>query len=93
LIHLALASVETDAASAAFFRDFDLRRLPQSCHYTSDLDPAEITLQAVEMCAEQKDWPCVLSALDKYAKIGNPNPRSEALRVQAENVLSPATHD
>jgi WD40 repeat protein/serine/threonine protein kinase len=93
LLHLALSSVEGDAASAAFLRDFDLRRLPQSCRYTSDLDPGEITLQAAEMCAEQNDWPRVLIALDKYAKFGNPNPRSEALRAQAEKVLSPVTHD
>jgi hypothetical protein len=73
-------------------RDFDLRRLPESCNYTGDLDPAEMTLQAAEMCAEQNDWPRVLIALNKYSKIGNPNPRSEALRLQAEKVSSPAGH-
>jgi hypothetical protein len=93
LIHLGLSSVEANAAKAAYLRDFDLRRLPQSCDYTSDLDPAEITLQAAEMCAEQNDWPRALIALDKYAKIGSPNPRSEALRVQAEKVRSPTTPD
>jgi len=55
LIHLALASVEADPERAAFLRDFDLKRLPDSCNYTTDLDPAEITLEAAEMCAEQKD--------------------------------------
>jgi hypothetical protein len=84
LIHLALASVEADPERAAFFRDFDLKRLPDSCSYGTNLDPAEITLEAAEMCAEQKDWPRTLAALDKYAKVGEANPRSEALRAQAE---------
>ena len=73
LIHLALASVEADPERAAFLRDFDLKRLPDSCNYTTDLDPAEITLEAAEMCAEQKDWSRVLVALNKYAKVGKPN--------------------
>src|SRR4029077_21046994 len=56
-----LASVEADPERAAFLRDFDLKRLPDSCSYGTDLDPAEITLEAAEMCAEQKDWPLRLS--------------------------------
>jgi hypothetical protein len=88
LIHLALASVEADSERAAFLRDFDLKRLPDSCSYTTDLDPAEITLEAAEMCAEQKDWSRVLLALDKYAKVGKPNSRSDALRAQAQQSQS-----
>ena len=84
LIHLALASVEADPERAAFLRDFDVKRLPDSCSYTTDLDPAEISLEAAEMCAEQKDWPRSLIALNKYTKVGKPNSRSEALRAQAE---------
>jgi len=87
LIHLALASVEADPERAAFFRDFDLKRLPDSYSYGTNLDPAEITLEAAEMCAEQKDWPRTLAALDKYAKVGEANPRSEALRAQAEKAV------
>jgi hypothetical protein len=83
LIHLALASVEADPDRAAFLRDFDLKRLPDSCSYGTDLDPAEITLDAAEMCAEQKDWPRALVALNKYVKVGQPNSRSDALRAQA----------
>ena len=93
LIHLALASVEADPERAAFLRDFDLKRLPDSCSYTTDLDPAEITLEAAEMCAEQKDWPRALVALDKYAKVGKPNSRSDALRAQAEKSQSPEQTD
>jgi hypothetical protein len=89
LIHLALASFEADPERAAFLRDFDLKRLPGSCNYTTDLDPAEITLEAAEMCAEQKVWSRVLVALDKYAKVGKPNSRSDALRAQAEKSQSP----
>ena len=89
LIHLALASVEADPERAALLRDFDLKRLPDSCSYTTDLDPAEITLEAAEMCAEQKDWPRVLVALTKYVKVGKPNSRSDALRAQAEKSQSP----
>jgi hypothetical protein len=89
LIHLALASVEADPERAAFLRDFDLKRLPASCNYTTELDPAEITLEAAEMCAEQKDWSRVSVALDKYAKVGKPNSRSDALRAQAEKSQSP----
>jgi len=87
LIHLALASVEADPERAAFLRDFDLNRLPESCRYGAALDPAEITFGAAEMCAEQKDWPRALAALDKYAKVGKANPRSEALRAQAEKSI------
>jgi WD40 repeat protein len=89
LIHLALASVEADPERASFLRDFDLKRLPDSCNYTTDLDPAQITLEAAEMCAEQKDWSRALVALDKYAKVGKPNSRSDALRAQAEKSQSP----
>jgi roadblock/LC7 domain-containing protein len=92
LIHLALASIEADPERAAFLRDFDLKRLPDSCSYTIELDPAEITLEAAEMCAEQKDWSRVLVALDKYAKVGKPNSRSDALRAEAEKSLSPAAN-
>jgi hypothetical protein len=92
LIHLALASVEADPERAAFLRDFDLKGLPDSCRYTTDLDPAEITLEAAEMCAEQKDWSRVLVALDKYAKVGKPNSRSDALRAQAEKSQSPSAN-
>ena len=69
-------------------RDFDLKRLPDSCSYGTDLDPGEITLEAAEMCAEQKDWSRVLVTLDKYAKVGKPNSRSDALRAQAEKSQS-----
>ncbi|HEY0793870.1 MAG TPA: protein kinase [Chthoniobacterales bacterium] len=89
LIHLALASVEADTDRAAFWRDFDLKRLPDSCRYTLELDPAETTLEAAEMCAEQKDWPRAIVALDQYAKVGKPNPRSEGLRAQAKMNPSP----
>jgi len=92
LIHLALASVEADPERSAFLRDFDVKRLPTSCTYTTDLDPAEITLEAAEMCAEQKDWPRALIALDKYAKVGKPNSRSAALRAEAEKSQSPAAN-
>jgi hypothetical protein len=91
LIHLALASVEADPDRAAFLRDFDLKRLPDSCSYGTDLDPAGITLDAAEMCAEQKDWPRALVALNKYAKVGKPNSRSDALRAQAEKSQTPTT--
>ena len=92
LIHLALASAEADPERSAFFRDFDLKRLPDSCSYGTNLDPAEITLEAAEMCAEQKDWPRALVALTKYQKVGKPNSRSAALRAEAEKSLSPAAH-
>jgi roadblock/LC7 domain-containing protein len=87
LIHLALASVEADPERAAFLRNFDLNRLPESCNYATGLDPAEITLEAAEMCGEQKDWLRALVALDKYAKVGKLNARSEALRAQAEKSI------
>jgi WD40 repeat protein len=87
LIHLALAAAETDPVRAAFLRDFDLNRLPESCRYATGLDPAEITLEAAEMCAEQQDWPRTLVALDKYTKVGKANARSEALRAQAEKSI------
>jgi hypothetical protein len=87
LIHLALAAIETHPERVAFLRDFDLNRLPDSCRYATSLDPAEITLEAAEMCAEQKDWPRALVALDEYAKVGKANARSEALRVEAEESI------
>ena len=93
LIHLALASIEADPDRAAFLRDFDLKRLPDSCSYGTDLDPAEITLDAAEMCAEQKDWPRALVTLNKYAKVGKPNSRSDALRAQAEKSQTPKLTD
>jgi len=55
LIHLALAMVEDDKQTAAFLRDYDLKRLPESCGYTKDLDPKEVLKLAAEMCAEQGD--------------------------------------
>jgi len=93
LIHLALATVEADPQRAAFLRDFDLKRLPGSCSYTTDLDPAEITLEAAEMCAEQKDWAGTLAALSKYAKVGKPNARSEALHAEADKNQPPTNSD
>lgn len=87
------ASVEHRAGRAAFLRDFDLNRLPESCRYANELDPAEITLEAAEICAEQKDFARALIALDKYAKIGKPNLRSEALRTEAKKAQSPAGAD
>jgi hypothetical protein len=53
LIHLALAMVEGNEQVAAFLRDYDLKRLPESCAYTKDLDPKEVLQLAAEMCAEQ----------------------------------------
>jgi WD40 repeat protein/serine/threonine protein kinase len=87
LIHLALASVEADPERASFLRDLDLNRLPESCNYATGLDPAEMTLGAAEMCGEQKDWHRALVALDKYAKVGKANARSEALRALAEKSI------
>ena len=55
LIHLALAMVEDNEQTAAFLRDYDLKRLPESCGYTKDLDPKEVLKLAAEMCAEQGD--------------------------------------
>jgi hypothetical protein len=55
LIHLALAMVEDNEQTAAFLRDYDLKRLPESCGYTKDLDPKEVLKLAAEMCAEQVD--------------------------------------
>ena len=55
LIHLALAMVEDDKQTAAFLRDYDLKRLPESCGYTKDLNPKEVLKLAAEMCAEQGD--------------------------------------
>jgi hypothetical protein len=62
-------------------------RLPESCSYATGLDPAEMTFEAAEMCAEQKDWHRALVALDKYAKVGKANARSEGLRAQAEKSI------
>jgi tetratricopeptide (TPR) repeat protein len=53
LIHLALAMVEDNEQTVAFLRDYDLKRLPESCAYTKDLDPKEVLKLAAEMCAEQ----------------------------------------
>jgi hypothetical protein len=92
LIHLALAALEPEPERAAFLREFDLKRLPESCQYTTALDPAEITLEAAEMCGEQNDWPRVLIALEKYAQVGKWTPRSEALRARAEKSQSTKTN-
>jgi WD40 repeat protein len=54
LIHLALAMNE-DEQAARFLRDFDLKRLPESCNYTQDLDPREALKLAAQMCSEQGD--------------------------------------
>ncbi len=47
--------VEEDKDAAGFLRDYDLKRLPESCAYTKDLDPKEVLKLAAEMCAEQGD--------------------------------------
>ena len=65
LIHLALAMVEGDIQTAAFLRDYDLKRLPDSCAYTKDLDSKEVLKLAAEMCAEQGDELRAQMARDK----------------------------
>ena len=50
LIHLALAMVEDNEQTAAFLRDYDLKRLPESCGYTKDLDPNEVLKVAADQC-------------------------------------------
>ena len=65
LIHLALAMVEDDKQTAAFLRDYDLKRLPESCGYTKDLNPQEVLKLAAEMCAEQGDEERAQIARDK----------------------------
>ena len=65
LIHVALAMVEGNEQTAAFLRDFDLKRLPESCSYTKDLDPKEVLKLAAEMCAEQGDEERAQIARDK----------------------------
>ena len=65
LIHLALAMVEDDEQTAAFLRDYDLKRLPESCAYTKDLDPKEVLKLAAEMCVEQGDEERAQIARDK----------------------------
>jgi hypothetical protein len=71
LIHLALAMVEEQ--TAAFLRDYDLKRLPESCGYTKDLNPKEVLKLAAEMCAEQGDEERAQIARDKLkALAGGP---------------------
>jgi hypothetical protein len=65
LIHLALAMMEHDKQTAAFLRDYDLKRLPASCDYTKDLNPKEVLKLAAEMCAEQGDEERAHIARDK----------------------------
>ena len=40
--------VEDDKRTAAFLRDYDLKRLPESCDYTKDLDSKEVLKLAAE---------------------------------------------
>jgi hypothetical protein len=47
--------VEDNEQTAVFLRDYDLKRLPESCDYTKDLDRKEVLKLAAEMCAEQGD--------------------------------------
>jgi hypothetical protein len=65
LIHLALAMVEDREQTAAFLRDYDLKRLPESCAYAKDLDPKDVLELAAEMCAEQGDEEHAQMARDK----------------------------
>ena len=65
LIHLALAMVEDNEQTAAFLREYDLKRLPESCGYTKDLGPKEVLKLAAEMCAEQGDEERAQMARDK----------------------------
>ena len=65
LIHLALAMVEDNEQTAAFLRDYDLKRLPESCGYTKELDPKEVLKLAAEMCAEQGDQERLQMVRDK----------------------------
>ena len=57
--------VEDDEQTAAFLRDCDLKRLPESSGYTKDLDPKEVLKLAVEMCVEQGDEERAQMAMDK----------------------------
>jgi tetratricopeptide (TPR) repeat protein len=65
LIHLALAMMEDNKQTAGFLRDYDLKRLPESCDYTKDLDPKEVLKLAAEMCAEQFDRERLQTLWDK----------------------------
>ena len=76
LIHLALAMVEEDKQTAAFLRDYDLKRLPESCAYTKDLDPKEVLRLAAEMCAEQGDQKRLQVTWDKLVAAYRSAPES-----------------
>ena len=54
-----------DEQSARFLRDFDLKRLPESCNYTQDLDPREALKLAAQMCSEQGDEERARLAMEK----------------------------
>jgi hypothetical protein len=75
LIHLALAMVEDNKQTAAFLRDYDLKRLPESCGYTKSLDPKEVLKLAAEMCVEQGDEERAQLARDKLKALGGESGR------------------
>jgi len=64
--------VEDDEQTAAFLRDYDLKRLPESSNYTKDLDPKEVLKLAAEMCFEQGDEEHAQIARDKLRALEGP---------------------
>jgi hypothetical protein len=48
-----------------YYPNYDLKRLPESCGYTKDLDPKEVLKLAPEICAEQSDEAHAEMARDK----------------------------
>lgn len=55
LVHLAIAATMKAEKQAAFLREYDLKRLPQSCDYSKQLNAADVCAFAAEMCLEQGD--------------------------------------
>ena len=73
LIPLGLAMVEGDEQTAAFLCDYDLKRLPESCSYTKDLDPKEVLKLTAEMCTEEGDEERAQEAREKLKALENPS--------------------
>jgi hypothetical protein len=71
LIHLAMAMVKDNEQTAAFLRDYDLKRLPESCAATPKTSIQKRSSSS-PLCAEQGDEERGQMARDKLKALEAP---------------------
>ena len=83
LVHIAIAATIPSKKQSEFLRDYDLKRLPDSCAYAKSLNAADVCATAAEMCLEQGDAARAREAAQKALALDANHERAKQVLAKA----------